>query len=155
MLILLIVVVLQTVRLILNIAHFRGCRHASSVRRMLDVGVSFPFSPSAFQASLQTSPIQARNRTTGTAMSLIKKSDVKNHLSARRHKGKQPYRPVSQPDATGFSGVEPGRAESTTGHPIEDPLEQPSSDGPEILPIVIASSPNDGVAPAVSKSAQA
>lgn len=88
-------------------------------------------------------------------MSLIKKSDVKNHLSARRHKGKQPYRPVSQPDATGFSGVEPAPADPNTDHLIVDPLEQPSSDGPEILPIVIASSPNDGVAPTVSKSAQA
>lgn len=34
----------------------------------------FPFSPSAFQASLQTSVFQVRNRTTGAAMSLIKKA---------------------------------------------------------------------------------
>jgi hypothetical protein len=88
-------------------------------------------------------------------MSLIKKSDVKNHLSARRHKGNHPYRPVSQPDATGFSGVEPGRADPNTDHPIVDPLKQPSSSEPDTPPVVIAFSPNDAVAMAVPKSAQA
>jgi len=37
-------------------------------------------------------------------MSLIKKSDVKNHLSARRQ-NRIHIVPVSQPDATGFSGT--------------------------------------------------
>ena len=37
-------------------------------------------------------------------MSLIKKSDVKNHLSAR-HQNRIHIAPVSQPDATGFSGT--------------------------------------------------
>jgi len=37
-------------------------------------------------------------------MSLIKKSDVKNHLSAR-HQNHIHIAPVSQPDATGFSGT--------------------------------------------------
>lgn len=35
-------------------------------------------------------------------MSLIKKSDVKNHLSARHHNR---IHVVSQPDGTGFSGA--------------------------------------------------
>jgi hypothetical protein len=37
-------------------------------------------------------------------MSLIKKADVENYLSARRKKIVFPFGPVSQPDATGYSG---------------------------------------------------
>jgi hypothetical protein len=37
-------------------------------------------------------------------MSLIKKADVNNHLAARRKKLVFPFAPVSQPDATGYSG---------------------------------------------------
>jgi hypothetical protein len=37
-------------------------------------------------------------------MTFIKKSDVKNHLSARQHSHIH-LAPVSQPDATGFSGT--------------------------------------------------
>ncbi|MGA8042424.1 MAG: hypothetical protein WCA37_06430 [Terracidiphilus sp.] len=88
-------------------------------------------------------------------MSLIKKSDVKNHLSARRHNGNHLYRPVSQPDATGFSGVEGGPADPNTDLPIVNPLKEPSSSGPDTLPIVIVSSSSDAVATAVPKSAQA
>ena len=40
-------------------------------------------------------------------MSLIKKSDVKNHFAARRHKRHQLNRSPSEPDATGFSGIDP------------------------------------------------
>lgn len=36
-------------------------------------------------------------------MNLIKKADVKNHLSARRKKIVFPFGPASQPDATGYS----------------------------------------------------
>lgn len=39
-------------------------------------------------------------------MSLIKKSDVKNHLFTRR-KTLMPFRPISQPDATGNPEGEP------------------------------------------------
>jgi hypothetical protein len=42
------------------------------------------FSPSAFQASLQTSTVQVSNRTNGAAMGLIKKVDVKAYFAARR-----------------------------------------------------------------------
>jgi hypothetical protein len=51
---------------------------------MLGIEPDFPFSPSALQASLQTSPVQAPNRTIGAAMSLIKKIDVEAHFAARR-----------------------------------------------------------------------
>jgi len=39
-------------------------------------------------------------------MSLIKKADVENYFSARRKKIVFPFGPVSQPDATGYSGSE-------------------------------------------------
>lgn len=38
-------------------------------------------------------------------MSLVKKSDVKNHLSAQFRKAIHLSYPDSQPDATGFSGA--------------------------------------------------
>jgi len=44
-------------------------------------------------------------------MSLIKKNDVKNYLSSQKRKGIHLYRPVSQPDATGFSGDQPAPSE--------------------------------------------
>ena len=37
-------------------------------------------------------------------MNLIQKSDVKNHLSTRTGASGLPVQPVSQPDATGYSG---------------------------------------------------
>jgi hypothetical protein len=40
-------------------------------------------------------------------MTLIKKADVNNYLAARRRKTVFPFKPVSQPDATGYSGGEP------------------------------------------------
>lgn len=45
-------------------------------------------------------------------MSLTKKSDVKNHLSAR-HQNHIHIAPVSQPDATGFSGTNQTPSESS------------------------------------------
>jgi hypothetical protein len=80
----------------------------------------FPFSPSAFQASLQTSIFQARNRTTGAAMSLIRQSDVKNHLSPRFRTKIHLCQPESQPDATGFSAAEPDAINATLSTFTED-----------------------------------
>ena len=65
-----------------------------------------PFSPSAFQASLQTSIFRLPNRTNGFAMSLVKGSDVKNHLSLKFRTEIHLCPPESQADATGFSGAE-------------------------------------------------
>ena len=81
--------------------------HAGDVRRMLETAVRFSFSPSAFQASLQTSIFQARDRTTGADMSITEKRDVKNHLSLRHSKDIFLCAPLSQPDATGYSLAEP------------------------------------------------
>ena len=55
-------------------------------------------------------------------MSVIKKTDVKNHLSTRRKKPVFPFGPVSQPDATGYPGDEHRDADPTvvrSGNPIE------------------------------------
>jgi len=65
-----------------------------------------PFSPLAFLASLQTSIFRLPNRKNGFAMSLVKRSDVKNHLSLKFRTKIHLCAPESQPDATGFSGAE-------------------------------------------------
>jgi hypothetical protein len=49
-------------------------------------------------------------------MSLVKRSDVKNHLSPRFRTKIHLCEPVSQPDATGFSSAEP---EPTSPQPAE------------------------------------
>lgn len=67
----------------------------------------FPFSPSALQASLQTSTFQVRNRTTGAAMSLMKQSGVKDHLSPGYRSKIDLCESMSLPDATGYSMAEP------------------------------------------------
>jgi hypothetical protein len=66
-------------------------------------------------------------------MSLIKKSDVKNHLS-NRHRNRngihlQP--PASQPDATGFSGEQSERADSSATNTVEEQGNRPSASGLE------------------------
>jgi len=55
---------------------------------MLEEGRSLRFSPSAILASLQTSTVQARNRTIGVVPVLIKKKDVNAYFAAR--KGRDP-----------------------------------------------------------------
>jgi hypothetical protein len=88
-------------------------------------------------------------------MSVIKKSDVKNHLSIRNRNGIHLHRPASQPDATGFSGEESGRKDENLDHSVEESLKQPLSTGLETPPILIESGSGNIVTPVVSKSAQA
>jgi hypothetical protein len=57
-------------------------------------------------------------------MSFIKQGDVKNHLSHRTRSQIHLIQPASQPDATGFSGVESGLAEPTAGNPVKGALKQ-------------------------------
>jgi hypothetical protein len=68
--------------------------------------VDRPFSPPALQAPLQTSTVQADNRTTGVLVSLIGdgRSTPQNHLSSYRKHNLHLVDATSQPDATGFSG---------------------------------------------------
>ena len=86
-------------------------------------------------------------------MSLIKKSDVKNHLSPRNHKGIHLYRVESQPDATGFSDEASGDLEP--GLPVEESLEQPGSTEPEASLAETESASIRVTAPATSKKLQA
>jgi hypothetical protein len=88
-------------------------------------------------------------------MSLIKKADVKSHFAARRLKELHSRGPVSQPDATGFSGEESGRKGPKTDRRVEEPLKQVSSSGVDAPPTVISPGSGDAVAPAATKSAQA
>jgi hypothetical protein len=84
-------------------------------------------------------------------MSLVKKSDVKNHLSPHHQKGIHLNRPVSQPDATGFSVEEPARTDSH----VVGQHEQPSAGGPEAPPLVTSPDSSNTVASTESESAQA
>jgi len=66
---------------------------------MLEIlGKDSPFSPSAIQASLQTSTVQVRNGTNGVKMTLIKKCDVKMHFSSRRDRGLHLVQQVNKRD---------------------------------------------------------
>jgi hypothetical protein len=58
----------------------------------------FFFSPSAIQASLQTSTVQVCNGKFGVDMPLIRKSDVKTHFSARRMKRLHLIQLVNKPN---------------------------------------------------------
>ena len=66
-------------------------------------------------------------------MSLIKKSDVKNHLSAHHRTEIHLARPESQSDATGFAHEE---HESKMSEPVEEPVVTPSPSKPETAPVV-------------------
>jgi hypothetical protein len=83
-------------------------------------------------------------------MSLVKKSDVKNHLSPHHQKGIHLDPPLSQPDATGFSVEEPARTDSN----VEEQRQQPSSSGLEAPPHVTSPDSVSTVAPTIPKSAQ-
>ena len=61
-------------------------------------------------------------------MSLIKKSVVKNHLSARRKKIVFPFWPVSAPEAAGHSRDEDRGAKvnaSRSGDPVDTTVKKP------------------------------
>jgi len=109
-------------------------RHAGCSRRMLQITARFSFSPLALQASLRTSIFQARNRTTGTAMSLIKKSDVKNHLSPQFRTKIHLCEPVSPPDAIGCAVPETGAIEAISANFAEDFVTEHSSSSAVLAP---------------------
>jgi hypothetical protein len=93
-----------------------------------------------FQASLQTSTVQANNRTTGAAMALIKKADVNQHFAARRAMRRNAFRSVSQPLPAGRTATVP----AATGPIVTGPdapgfakdfiLEHSSPDAPVTSP---------------------
>lgn len=68
-------------------------------------------------------------------MSLIKKSDVKNHLSPRHRRAIHFAVPASQPDATGFSGEQSDGLESNGGNMAAELLPQRDIATPEAHPL--------------------
>ena len=88
--------------------------------RILVIVVSFSFSPLALQALPQTSTVQVRNRTTGAAMSLLKKCDVKNRLSASPNESRHSFRPVRQADRANSSEIKPDRPWASRVTFVED-----------------------------------
>ena len=69
-------------------------------------------------------------------MSLIKRADVKNHLSARHRSEIHLARPESQSDASGFPHEESASKDPQVKGPIEIPLNTPSPGAPDSTPIV-------------------
>jgi len=65
----------------------------------------------------------------------IKKSDVKNHLSAHHRTEIHLARPESQSDATGFAHEETTE-DREVSDPIESPLDIPTPSQPETSPII-------------------
>lgn len=85
-------------------------------------------------------------------MSLIKKSDVKNHLSPRHRTQIHLCEPESQPDATGFSAAESGAIQPDTSDSAKDLVAEHASSGSALAqgaPLIGSIGPQ---APATSKS---
>ena len=87
-------------------------------------------------------------------MSIVKKSDVKNHLSARHRTQIHLCQPESQPDATGFSAAESGAAESGPSIFTEDFLAEHSSSRKPVAPASRAAGAAASQASAAAKSVQ-
>jgi hypothetical protein len=66
---------------------------------------NFSSSPPAFHVLPQTSAVQARNRTTGAAMSLLKECVANNRLPARCSRSRHPVRPAGQPCTANSSHI--------------------------------------------------
>jgi hypothetical protein len=113
-----------------------------------------PFSPLAFLASLQTSIFRKRNRTTGSVMSLVKGSDVNNHLSLISRTKTHLRAPESQPDATGFSEAESDANKANLSSFTSDFVAEHSAPGAEASTDHLPGSFRAEV-PKVSRSARA
>jgi hypothetical protein len=88
-------------------------------------------------------------------MALIKKRDVKDYFASRRQNGIHLHRPVSQPDATGFSGEQAGRGDLNSSNLADKTPNQPSSTGLETPPAYGRADSSHVAAIAESKSSQA
>jgi hypothetical protein len=67
-------------------------------------------------------------------MSLIRQSDVKNHLSPRFRTKVHLHQPESQPDATGFSAAEPLAIDATASKFTEDFVAEHSAHDEAVAP---------------------
>ena len=71
-------------------------------------------------------------------MSLIKKTDVKNHLSARHRTEIHLAEPNSDADATSFPHEESAGKHSLSNDSVVNPLNIPTPREPEAVPIIIS-----------------
>jgi len=119
----------------------------------------FPFSPSASQSSLQTSIFRLSNRTNGANMSIINRTDVKNHMRppflTKIHLCPPERPPESQPDATGFSEPEPDGMNAQSSGFAADFVAEHSSPNSSVAPGRHLPGSFHPEAPAASKSAKA
>jgi hypothetical protein len=88
-------------------------------------------------------------------MSLIKQSDVKNHLSPQFRTKIHLCHPVSQPDATGYSVAETDAVQANASAFARDFVAEHSASGAAIAPPNPVAGSTSHKAPALSKSAQA
>lgn len=88
-------------------------------------------------------------------MSVVKKTDVKNHLSPPFLAKIHLVQPESQPDATGFSVAEPDAAGADRSKFAKDFVAEHSSSGVAVAPADQLTGSSSQQAATVSKSAQA
>ncbi len=88
-------------------------------------------------------------------MSLVKKSDVKNHLSPRFRTKIHLSQPESQPDATGFSGAEPDTNQENRATFSKDFIAEHSSIAKPMKSVDLLTDSTRPLSSRVSKSAQA
>jgi hypothetical protein len=99
-----------------------------------------PFPSRAFNASLQMNIRQPSNRTSGAAMKFLNQSNEKNHPSVSRNTRRHSLRPVSHPERTGFSKIEPGLTRDKTASFVEDFNLEHSFSGVSITLLAISAS---------------
>jgi hypothetical protein len=73
-------------------------------------------------------------------MSLLKKCDAKNRLSANRNKGRDSFRPVGQADRASFSEIKPDGPQASRLTFVEDYTREHSLRGLHITSIEISGS---------------
>lgn len=86
-------------------------------------------------------------------MSLIKQSDVKNHLSSRHRTEIHLQPPVSGPDATGSPSAEPDTKNANPSEFVTDYSTEHAAAGNPVTPAVNSTGSVDPLASAASKSA--
>ena len=89
---------------------------------MLEIASKLSFSPPAFQALPQTSPVQVQvpNRMTGSAMSLLKQRNATNRLIASLNQGRQSFRLGGQADRANPSEIKPDEPRASGLTFVED-----------------------------------
>ncbi len=112
--------------------------HVGCGGRMLEIAGHSSFSPLALQALPQTSTVQERNRTTGTAMSILMKCDAETRLSASRNKSRHSFKPAGQADRANPSVIKPDGPRASRPTFVEDFTREHSLLGLHITSIEIS-----------------